>query len=358
MRKGVKLFLPFNLVALMFFGLLAIFSATYGNRFSGLFYRQLFWDALAFSVFLVVSRLSFRFWKAIATWLLLLSLLLLVIVLLLPPVSGSRRWIDFGVASFQPSEVAKFVIILFLAKIYSESRKNFYIGVAITALLAFLIYKEPDLGMTMMILGIWFFITFFSRRFDKWILIVLIVGLVILPLLLFFGLEEYQMNRILSFMNPEKYASSSAYNTVQAIRAIGSGGFTGKGLLLGVMNRYGYVPEDHTDFIFSVIGEELGFVGTLTLLMLYSLLMLNIWKATKRAPDMFSYLVSAGIMITFFMHITENIGMNLGLMPVTGIPLPFVSYGGSSVMIFAAQLGMTYRLLADNIEAKLISNEI
>lgn len=358
MRKGTDFLLPFNLVALMSYGLLALFSATYGSRYSGLFYRQLFWDVLALSAFFVVSRFSFRFWKTLTVKLLLISFLLLIVVLFLPPVSGSRRWMNLGIASFQPSEVAKFVIVLFLAKLYSESKGGFFAGTAITGLIALLIYREPDLGMTLMILGIWFFITFFSRKFDKWILVVLIIGLVLFPLLMFFGLEEYQMNRIISFMNPEKYASSSAYNTVQAIRAIGSGGFTGKGLLLGVMNRYGFVPEDYTDFIFSVIGEEMGFVGAFTLLVLYAILMLNLWSATKKATDMFSYLVSVGVMVTFLIHITENIGMNIGLMPVTGIPLPFISYGGSSVMIFSAQLGLIYRVLTKKVEAKFRTSEI
>ncbi|AKI97214.1 FtsW/RodA/SpoVE family cell cycle protein [Kosmotoga pacifica] len=358
MKKNVEFILPINLILLMLFGMITIFSATYGSKFADLFYRQLFWDILALSVFFVTSRVSFRFWKSVTFWLVLFSLLFLVMVLMLPPVSGSRRWINLGIASFQPSEIAKFVIILFLAKVYSESKKGILTGLFVTGLTAFLIYKEPDLGMTLMIMGIWFFMTFASRKYDKLILLVLIAGLVILPLFMVFGLEEYQMNRILSFLNPEKYVSSSAYNTVQAIRAIGSGGLTGEGLLLGIMNRYGYVPADHTDFIFSVVGEEFGLVGTLALLLLYSVLMLRLWKASKKAPDSFSFLLTVGIMTTFLIHIVENIGMNLGLLPVTGIPLPFMSYGGSSVMIFAAQLGMLFRLLSINVELKSKANEL
>jgi len=215
-----------------------------------------------------------------------------------------------------------------------------------------LIYLEPDLGTTIIIVVIWYFMTLISKKFDRLMIVMTALIVVAVPVVLMFGLESYQRDRILSFLDPEKYASGAAYNTIQAIRAIGSGGWTGRGFVQGTMNRLGYVPADHTDFIFSVIGEEWGFVGAVTVILLYSLLLWRIWIITRRTGDFFGRLVMSGFFAVFAFHVVENIGMNLGLLPVTGIPLPLISYGGSSSMIFALQLGIVQSYAGRSVDLR------
>jgi rod shape determining protein RodA len=172
----------------------------------------------------------------------------------------------------------------------------------------------------------------------------------LVPIVFMFGLKPYQRDRLLSFLHPEEYASGAAYNTIQAIRAIGSGGLKGTGMLQGTMNRLGYVPADHTDFIFSVLGEEWGFIGAVSLLAMYLLLQWRIWSITRKTGSEFGRIVLSGIFAVFAFHVVQNVGMNLGLLPVTGIPLPFVSYGGSSSMIFALELGIVYSYTTEEVE--------
>jgi rod shape determining protein RodA len=294
-------------------------------------------------------------WRDFAVVLILLSTAGLVLVLFLSPIEGSRRWIDLGIASLQPSEIAKFSLILFLGYLYSLETKrylSFLFGTLVTLMIMGLIYLEPDLGTTIIIVVIWYFMTLISKKFDRLMIVMTALIVVAVPVVLMFGLESYQRDRILSFLDPEKYASGAAYNTIQAIRAIGSGGWTGRGFVQGTMNRLGYVPADHTDFIFSVIGEEWGFVGAVAVILLYSLLLWRIWIITRRTGDFFGRLVMSGFFAVFAFHVVENIGMNLGLLPVTGIPLPLISYGGSSSMIFALQLGIVQSYAGRSVDLR------
>lgn len=348
--------LPFVMAILMTFGLVVLYSATFGEREEYLFGRQLVWALLSWAVFVFTAYvLKRKVWRDFAVVLILLSTAGLVLVLFLSPIEGSRRWIDLGIASLQPSEIAKFSLILFLGYLYSLETKrylSFLFGTLVTLMIMGLIYLEPDLGTTIIIVVIWYFMTLISKKFDRLMIVMTALIVVAVPVVLMFGLESYQRDRILSFLDPEKYASGAAYNTIQAIRAIGSGGWTGRGFVQGTMNRLGYVPADHTDFIFSVIGEEWGFVGAVTVILLYSLLLWRIWIITRRTGDFFGRLVMSGFFAVFAFHVVENIGMNLGLLPVTGIPLPLISYGGSSSMIFALQLGIVQSYAGRSVDLR------
>lgn len=344
MKGKFEWLLPLIMATVMGCGLVVLYSATFGETEAYLFGRQVVWALLSGAVFVFTAFvLKRKIWKEISIPLMVISLISLVAVLFVNPVGGSRRWINLGIASFQPSELAKLSLIIFLAYLYSLELKKyilFILGIMTTLVISGLIYLEPDLGTTLIVIIIWYFITLMSRKFDR--LMIAMTALILLggPLLFRFGLEPYQRDRLLSFLEPEKYASGAAYNTIQAIRAIGSGGLDGRGFLRGTMNRLGFVPADHTDFIFSVLGEEWGFMGAVTIVCLYGLLIWRIWVVTRRTGSYFGRLALSGFFAVFAFHVVENIGMNIGVLPVTGIPLPFVSYGGSSSMIFALQLGI------------------
>lgn len=344
MKKEHDVILFLSYVIILVFGLIVLYSVTWGRRFSYLFYKQLFWNILSIGVFFLFSKIKRKFWEDNAIHLLSLSFGLLVVVLLTPPVAGANRWLNLRIASFQPSELAKFSIVIFLAWLYTKDQtlKTGIIGFLTVSIASFLVFVEPDFGTALMLFALWFIITFVSAKFDKLLLASLGIIAVASPFVLFFGLKEYQLKRIMSFLNPAAYSREAAYNTIQAMRAIGSGGFFGKGFLQGDMSRYGFVPENHTDFIFSAVGEQFGFLGSTLLIALYTILIWRIWKIAKNARSEFMVLVCSGFLTIILFHVIENIGMNLGLFPVTGIPLPFISYGGSSALFFSAQLGMIY----------------
>ena len=343
MRKRIEWQLPLYLLILMLAGLLVLYSATYNERESYLFRRQTIWLIASFVLFFATSIFKRRFWQDIAFPLAIFSIVLLFAVLFTSATGGSNRWLNMGPVNFQPSELAKFALILLLAKLYSlEDRKSFWMGLLIALVMAGLIFKEPDFGTTLIIGIIWITMAFFSKKFDKPLLILITGGILASPLVILFGMRQYQLDRLLSFIFPERYLASS-YNSLQAIRAIASGGIAGRGYLQGPMNLYGYVPADPTDFIFSVIGEELGFVGAVLIIILYCLIIWRLWKIATIQKAGYNKLSIAGFMTILAFHLIENVGMNLGLMPVTGIPLPFISYGGSSSLIFAIELGVVYK---------------
>ncbi|MBN2218823.1 MAG: rod shape-determining protein RodA [Kosmotogaceae bacterium] len=355
MKRRVEFLLPIIMVSLMIFGLVVLYSATFGEREEYLFGRQLVWVLLSCAVFVFTAYVVKKeFWKSLSFPLILISTVSLAAVLYLDSGEASRRWIDLGIASFQPSELAKFSLIIFLGFVYSREAKHrfglFSLGILFTLVFVGLIYLEPDLGTTIIVLIIWYFMTLISKRYDRLMIAMTVLIAFMAPIVFMFGLKPYQRDRLLSFLRPEEYASGAAYNTIQAIRAIGSGGIEGTGFLQGTMNRLGYVPADHTDFVFSVLGEEWGFIGAVFLLTLYLLLLWRIWSITRKTGSEFGRIVLSGIFAVFAFHVVENVGMNLGLLPVTGIPLPFVSYGGSSSMLFALQLGIVHSYSVKEVE--------
>ncbi len=348
-NKKREFVIPALIVIIMVYGILAITSAVAGDvHHHGYPIRQMFWDVIAIAMMLAVVKLSKNLLRDIALGVYVLSIVLLIFVLFKGmSVGGSRRWIDFGPLSFQPSELAKLALVvlipLFLEK---PSFKNVLISSALTLLPMGLVVYEPDLGTTVLLGFIWLSILIASKANLKWVVIILLLIFLAIPLFYFFGLKDYQKKRIEAFLNPERYSKGVAYNALQSTHAIGSGGLLGKGYMKGTANLLNFVPVEYSDFIVAVIGEELGFIGVLTLIVLYSGVLFRMSKIYSVIDDDYWKLVVVGVGATFFFHIAENLLMCVGSAPVTGIPLPFVSYGGSSTMIFGIMIGLVMKAYA------------
>ncbi|ANQ53591.1 cell cycle protein [Thermosipho sp. 1063] len=342
-NKNFDLVVFLFMVILMIFGLLNLYSVS-----KTLFLKQLIWDFLAAFGAISVYFLKENFLRKMIFLLYFLSTILLLAVLFFGTrIYGSIRWFRIFGVSFQPSELSKLTLILLLSYIFlKRDVKSIFISIVATLIPVFLILKEPDLGMTILHLFIWFILLYFSGVSLKIILPLIGTGFTMIPIVYFFFLKDYQRNRILSFLNPEKYAKGAAYNVIMSRSAIGSGGLFGNGYLISPAVKGYYVPKMETDFIFSAIGEQFGFLGSIILLSVYILIVLRVFSKMKYYKDDYWKLVSVGILAVFVFHVFENIGMNIGIMPVTGIPLPFISYGGTSTFIFGLMVGFLLKALA------------
>ena len=279
-----------------------------------------------------------------------LFMLLLVAVLFTKPINGATSWFEIGGFSLQPSEFAKIVVILFLAFIISKIQERYIEDInrptrlliifSAVALPLLLIIKQPDYGTAMAFCVALAMILFTAGIDKKYIIGTVVVVLVTIPILYNFILPEHAKKRIDIFLNPEEDPRGSGYNIIQSKLAIGAGQLTGMGLLKGNQTQLGYLYPKTTDFIFSVIGEEMGFVVAGTIVVLYVILVTKALYIAKTAKDSTGSLVAAGIAGVFLFHMTENIGMVMGLLPITGVPLFFVSYGGSSLITSYILIGI------------------
>lgn len=255
---------------------------------------------------------------------------------------GSVRWITLGPINFQASEFAKPVLILTLAWFWSKDTAG-WMSILKSALFAFpvflLIFIQPDLGTSLTIFSIWTGLLFASNISFKKILIFLLLGLCILPASWLF-MQEYQRERIISFISPQQDPQGTSFHSIQSTVAVGSGGLFGRGLGRGTQSRLQFLPEFRTDFIFAFIAEELGFVGSSMVLILYSVILFFVFRTLNRSRDRFGELICVGVLSMMGIQIFINIGMNIGLLPITGITLPLLSYGGSSLVSILLCLGL------------------
>ncbi|NLV75902.1 MAG: rod shape-determining protein RodA [Tissierellia bacterium] len=258
---------------------------------------------------------------------------------------GSNSWLKIGGFVFQPAEIAKVGIIIFLAKYIDKNKNEINQPLTLLKILALagipilLIAKQPDFGTAVVVL---FFVVvmLFAAGIDwKYIGYAFLIGIISLPLI-WFSLKPYQKNRIFSFLDPEKDPSGTNYQALQSKIAIGSGKVFGRGLFQGTQTQYNYLPEKQTDFIFAVVGEELGLIGGLALILLYFIMLFRLIIIAKNSKDTFGSLMVIGFAAMFLIHIWENIGMTIGLMPITGIPLPFMSYGGTFQLVNLICIGI------------------
>ncbi|TGG88463.1 FtsW/RodA/SpoVE family cell cycle protein [Geotoga petraea] len=330
-------------VLLMVIGYFAVKSSTLNSYLEGTEQRQLFFYIIGSISFFIILFLPERTIKTLIPTLFFVLFFLLIAVLIIgDETKGARRWLNIGTFGIQPSEFFKLSLILYLSKVLSDNSKtNYYLVSLITIMSAGLIYLEPDLGTTLIIIMIWFVFTFLSGKFEVLWRIILFSGAALAPLA-FLIMEDYQRGRIIGFMFPNLYSDFS-YNTTQSIRAIASGGITGTGYMNGYMNLGNFVPEDHTDFIISVIGEEFGFIGIFSIIFTYFLIIWRLYRGYKMSYDIFWKYFYAGASFLIFFHVFENIGMNLGIMPVTGIPLPMISNGGSTIITYSLLLGLAVK---------------
>lgn len=313
------------------------------------FSQQLIWVCVSFVVFLFLASLDFRFLKktkVLMTIYLFFIALLALLFVFGDTVKGATSWYNFGGFSFQPVDFVKLVLILMLAKYFSrrhveiENPKHIFVSALYTALPFLLVFIQPDFGSAIIIFMIWFGMTLVSGISKKHLLVVFGLGTVAFFLLWTFVFAPYQKSRIMTFLNPLSDIQGVGYNAYQSTIAVGSGQFFGKGVGYGTQSRLKYLPEYETDFIFAAFSEEWGFVGSLTIVMLYILLIWRILRMAMFAATNFEMLFGLGLAILIMAHTIINIGMNIGLMPVTGITLPFMSYGGSNMLMLFSGLGV------------------
>ncbi|MFP4456357.1 MAG: rod shape-determining protein RodA [Clostridia bacterium] len=349
-------------VLLSIIGLFAVAATTAsdGVYFTSAVKRQLMWVLLSYGVVAILLFLDYRVFNETAYALLAVSILLLVFVLFFgPEIKGSKRWIFIGSFSLQPSEFAKIFFVLGFAKYLVSKRNNinsiFNVLSAVTlgALPIVLIYLQPDLGTSLVLVFMLIVLLFVAGIAWKYIIATGVASLVAAPIV-WTLLKDYQRNRILTFFNPESDPLGAAYNVIQSRIAIGSGnwGFlsesstyvfnlTGKGIFSDdSMTSLKFIPEQYTDFIFSAIGEGFGFLGAALVIILITLLIYRSIKIAIKAKDLYGAYVVIGLASMFLFHSLVNIGMTMGLMPVTGLPLPFISLGGSSFLANSIALGI------------------
>ncbi len=276
--------------------------------------------------------------------------LLAALLLFASPVQGAKAWFSFGAFSFQPADFAKIVLIAFLAKYLSRRHveikhlKHLILSGVYAALIIGLILVQPDLGTAAILGFVWFGLMLVSGISKKHLAIVCVLGAVTATGLWFFGLHDYQRTRIVAFLNPAADIRGAGYNAYQAVVAAGSGEWFGKGVGYGTQSKLRFLPEYETDFIFAAYAEEWGFVGVSLALLLYGLLLANLLSIARRSATNFDAFFTVGVALLFLAHVFIHAGINLGLLPVTGTTIPFMSYGGSHIVMEFAALGIVASL--------------
>jgi rod shape determining protein RodA len=300
--------------------------------------KQTTWLGLSLALALVVIHVSYQRFIDISYLLYAVNIILLAAILVIGSVRlGAQRWFSIGSFTFQPSEFIKLNLILALANYIGSRREamaslaSLIVPIALTAIPFALVLLQPDLGTALMLVPIFFAMLFAGGARIKHLVIMLILGLASLPFFWHF-LHGYQKQRLLVFINPNIDPLGAGYTIIQSKIAVGSGGIFGKGYLAGTQSQLNFLPERHTDFIFSVIGEEWGLLGAAALLALYFLIANRSFRIASFTHDTYGRLVATGIAVMISLQVIVNMAMTIGLMPVVGIPLPLVSYGGSSLV--------------------------
>ena len=334
--------LVFSLLTILIFGLFVLFSAS--GQTVVMVMKQSIYVAIGLFLMFFISRLDQSVYKSFLMHLFWLGLILLSWVLLFPAEGyKTDRWIDLGFISFQPSEVIRLLLPLAAASYLTRNQKRNTIKdwlVVLVAILSssFLIFKQPDLGTALIVLASGC-IPVFLAGFPLLILIILIMVVIISSPFLWASLTPYMQQRIITLFNPESDLLGAGWNISQSKTAIGSGGFWGKGYLNGTQSQLDFIPESHSDFIFSVIGEEFGFLGIFLLLMLYGIILYRVFKIALNSSTEFSRLAATSIGFIFLIYIWINVSMTVGTLPVVGVPLPLISQGGTSILIHLVAFG-------------------
>ena len=356
MKFDRRLLLNFDLVFLLIvmticaIGLLNMYSAGFNvlsGRSGPLCLRQSLWFVTGIVFMAVIFGIDYRSFSRYAYIFYGVSLALLVIVFIVGDVTrGTQRWLALGWFSFQPSELMKLAAIVALARYFAVNEKEGAYGLrelVVPFLMVFvpfvLIMKQPDLGTALILLIIFVSMALFVGVKGKTVMIVATTGILLLPFSWYF-LKDYQRERLLAFFDPEGDPLGSGYHILQSIIAVGSGGFFGKGFLKGTQSQLRFLPEHQTDFIFSVFAEEWGFLGSVVVMILY--LTLIVWglKIARQSRDYLGTLIAFGVTMLLFWEVVINVGMVVGFFPVVGIPLPFMSYGGSSMVVMMMGVGL------------------
>ncbi len=366
--NGIDWMLVFFIVPIISAGLVTMKSFTTLESSGNFFGKQLIWVAICFSVFFIFSSVDFRFLKRTDTLVFIylgMSFILFMLFVLGHISHGAKSWFHLGFFSFQPADMMKLVLVLILSKYFSRRHveirdvKHIFISGFYAFVPLVLVLLQPDFGSAMIILSIWLGMVLVSGISKTHLFLVFSSGVVVFVLLWMFLFAPYQKARIMNFINPLADIHGTGYNAFQSTIAVGSGQILGKGLGFGTQSRLKFLPEPQSDFIFAAFSEEWGLIGSVLILLLYGLVIWRILYSATLGASNFEILFSMGIAIFFMSHILINIGMNLGLMPVTGIPLPFMSYGGSHLLVEFSALGilMSMRKYARSIHPDDTTNE-
>lgn len=350
--KSVDWLLIVAVFLLICFGLISLYSLALSqtdpnNDNFNFLKKQIFFTALGLLLLFIFIFFDYRWWQYLSPWLYILSIILLVLVLFFgQKLKGTTGWFVFGNFSFQPVELAKLAVVLFLARSFEKwsldkyQLKIWFKSLLIILPVCILAILQPDFGSALVIILIWFGMLWLSGINKKHLLVFAAIVLLVSVLSWQFILHDYHRERILSFLNPMADPLGIGYNTRQAIVAIGSGGWFGRGLSLGTQSQLHFLPVSEADFIFAALAEELGFLATTFILLLYLLIFYRIFKIIKNIKHDFALFLISGLYFMFGIQFLINIGMTVGLLPVTGLSLPFISYGGSFLLISLIGVGI------------------
>jgi len=344
-----------SIAILLMLGLGVLYSA--GDESLALINRQLTRIALAFIVMLIVAQIpssTLRFWSP---WMYVIGVILLVLVLVMGDMGkGAQRWLDLGFVRFQPSEMMKLVTPMMIAWYFAEkplppSWRTLLIAATLILIPTFLIARQPDLGTSLLIFAAGFFVIFLGGLSWRVMLGMVVMAASLLPVLWHF-MHDYQRDRVMTLLDPQSDPLGAGYHIIQSQIAIGSGGVYGRGWLNGSQSHLNFLPEQSTDFIFAVFAEEFGLLGGLLLLVLYGFIIIRGLIIAVQGQDTYARLLAGSLSLTFFVYLSVNIGMVSGILPVVGVPLPLISYGGTSMVTLMAGFGM---LMSVNSHRKIWS---
>lgn len=351
--KNIEWSIPICVAILILIGCVALFSATQSTEHDEL-YKQLIWLGISIPIVIAIVVIDYELIIKAAPVGYGIMIILLIAVLFTKPINGATSWFNIGSVSIQPSEFAKIFVILTMAMVISkiqergksEISKPLKLGLSLLVLAVpiLLIIKQPDYGTAIAFIIATIFMLFVAGIDKKYIIGALALTVIILPIMYFFVLPDHAKTRIDVFLNPDLDPRGSGYNIIQSKLAIGSGQLLGMGVTQGNQTQLGYLYPKTTDFIFSVIGEEMGFIIAALVIVLQVILITKIVYVAKTAKDDKGSYIAIGIAGIFVFHMVENIGMTMGLLPITGVPLPFVSYGGSSLLTNLVLVGLVLNI--------------
>lgn len=336
-----------NALMITVVSMFAVYSATH-HKTNSFIYKEMLWTALGVATYFGFSFINYRTYAKYSKLVYLFNVILLLSVYVFGATRlGAKRWIPLGPINIQPSEFAKLFLVLTLSEVLANKFKDNFRGLKAVILsgihiipIFLLIAKQPDLGTALVIIFLFAVLIFVNGIDWKTIIGLSVPAIAMIPIAFHFLLKPYQKQRVLTFLNPEADMLGSGWNVIQSMIAVGSGGFYGKGFLQGTQSKLRFLPESHTDFIGAVFLEETGFVGGIILLGLYLALILQICRMGANSSDKYGKLICFGISAILLFHVLVNMGMIMGIMPVTGLPLLLMSYGGSSYIFTFMMLGI------------------
>ena len=354
-RKGIfsHIDLPTLVSAILIVILGLVTMNTFGDAANAFFGKQIVWLIISVIACLTISFIDVRFLRrtSVVIWIYVITVAILTSLFFFGSVfQGSQSWFNLGFFAFQPAELSKLVLVLLLAKYFSKRHveikniRHIIVSGAYAGILFLLIMLQPDFGSALIIFFIWFGMVLFSGLSKKHFISLFGAGVIVFVILWTSLFADYQKDRILTFLNPLQDLQGAGYNAYQSMVSVGSGMIWGKGVGYGTQSRLLFLPEYQTDFVFAAYAEEWGFVGTLLLFSLYLLLIFRILKIAIHGESNFEILYSIGLSMLIMTHVMIHTGINVGLLPVTGITIPFMSYGGTNLLILFSGIGILFAM--------------